>query len=214
MHTIENYFPRIQLEAGNNKSVTVPNLSTMIPETVLQRLRASALASTKQYQSLYQTTNELKVAVHIRRGDIRRDDQLRVVPISYYVRIIDHIRKVYPRAEVHVFSSLETNHFTKNDFKGISTMSGVTMHYDEAHALLAWSNFLRADVFVMGRGGFSMVPALAHSGCVVYDALNWQGKLAHWITGETVGNENELKHCIESAKNISSHSTTPIALNQ
>merc|ERR1719499_2862370 len=47
------------------------------------------------------------VGIHLRRGDVEADSTRRIEKNSYYIRVVNSIRKKLPNADVHVFTSLE-----------------------------------------------------------------------------------------------------------
>merc|ERR1712129_312647 len=113
------------------------------------------------------------VAIHIRRGDIKREDS-RATPNEYYYELIDSIQRILPNAEFHIFSStknilayIDSPLWFSRDFDGYRER-GATVHLDDDSLLTPWVHLIRAHVFVMSKSSFSYVPAVLNSNCLVH----------------------------------------------
>jgi hypothetical protein len=116
----------------------------------------------------------LRAVVHIRRGDVTPCDSLRYLPNSYYLELI---RRYVPRHfEVVIYSernSFETWHdfanYTRiladdekhnnsdgNDVSGVEDAKGIR------DVILAWEAMMNADVLILSKSSFSIVPAILH----------------------------------------------------
>jgi len=125
---------------------------------------------------------KLKMAVHVRRGDLSMGSYDRVFNNSYYLDLIDMTKSLVDgRADVHVFTSLngavgEQPLWSSSDFADFRK-AGVAVHFEEADPVTAWAHFVRADVFLSSPSSFSVAVAPLSKGCVLNsgDALlrNW-----------------------------------------
>jgi hypothetical protein len=136
-------------------------------------------------QPLYFTRHP-SVAIHVRRGDVRRDGKWasRYTDVGYYVKAVAIIRHHWPAADIHAFSALEASGMSRQDdnktFSQLTTM-GVALHFDGS-AKTDWAHFIQADIVVLAKSSFSHAAALARRrGCVVYQPF-WAGKLSSWTT--------------------------------
>jgi hypothetical protein len=70
----------------------------------------------------------------------------------------------------------------------------VSREYDIEEAtndvISAWAHFIKADIFLMAKSGFSHVPALLSKGCVVYQEY-WHSKMPQWISVVESSFDNE-----------------------
>lgn len=112
------------------------------------------------------------VALHVRRGDVHTSNSRvarsvythHYVADSAYLDIIGVVLRRYPSADVHVWSSAE-GFYTNASFEPFAR-AGATLHID-TDEMEAQAHFATADVFVMGRSCFSLLPALLNPNCVV-----------------------------------------------
>jgi len=111
------------------------------------------------------------VVLHVRRGDAkgkrRTNDQ-------FYYNVVHDIKKHLPNADVHLFSE-----GSPDEFDGYR-QQGVQLHLDSTDVREAWEYFSSADVFVMAKSSFSMVPALFNTNCVIYTPF-WHSPLDEWM---------------------------------
>jgi len=126
---------------------------------------------------------KLKMAVHVRRGDLSMGSYDRVFNNSYYLDLIKMTRSlVGGRADVHVFSSLnatvgEQPLWSSSDFADFRK-AGVAVHFEEADSVTAWAHFVRADVFLSSPSSFSLGVAPLSKGCVLFAG---KPMLKNWV---------------------------------
>jgi hypothetical protein len=98
----------------------------------------------------------LRVVVHIRRGDVTPCDPLRYLPNSYYLELI---RRYAPRhAELTIYSQRDSVE-PWDDFANYS----LNLADDEGDDVIAaWEAMMNADVLILSKSSFSIVPALLH----------------------------------------------------
>jgi len=114
-----------------------------------------------------------RVAVHIRRGDVKADNQMRYIPNSYYVDVITKIKHISQEAEIFIFSESHSS-----ESFDVFRQLGCKLFLD-ADLEFTWKEMIFADVLVMSKGSFSYVPAIYNSNFVIYYPA-WYTKLAHW----------------------------------
>lgn len=180
MHKIEKVLPaqELSIDGGVTKK-NVSNLGHIITPEFLKKIRAANPRRLEGVDYKFYPGAHPTVAIHIRRGDIGPSDKLRYTPNSYYIDIARRIRAVYPEADIHAFTSLEGGH-QGQEFAEFQQVS-IPVHFEDVHAQLSWSHFMKADIFIMAKSGFSHVPALLSEHCVVYEPFH-MGKLPHWAT--------------------------------
>jgi hypothetical protein len=114
-----------------------------------------------------------RVAVHVRRGDVKIGNAKRTRPNAYYIHEISNARRDFPSASVTVFSQGKEEDFS--EFVSIGCALALNTKLD-----VAWRAFMQADVFIMSPSSFSYVPALLNfAGSVVYTPF-WHLPLAKW----------------------------------
>lgn len=121
-------------------------------------------------------TDEFIIAVHVKRGIVtpcstRRDGYSRYLPNSHYLRLID--KYMQPNAKVHIFSQNQS-HEKFDDFAS----RGYELHLDHETSEV-WRTIAIADVVIMSRSSFSLVPSLVSNGTVVYTPF-WHKPLDSW----------------------------------
>lgn len=121
-------------------------------------------------------TDQFVIAVHVKRGIVtpcstRRDGYSRYLPNSHYLRLIDKYMK--PNAKVHIFSQVQS-HEKFDDFES----RGYELHLDHPTSEV-WRTIAIADVVIMSRSSFSLVPSLVTNGTVVYTPF-WHKPLDSW----------------------------------
>lgn len=121
--------------------------------------------------------NDFIVAVHIRRGDVRRDNKwsFRYTPNSYYLNIINNIKKEHNNAKIYVFSESKSQE-NFNDFIKL----GCIMKLD-TDLVEAWNYFIQADVLLLASSAFSIVPAIYNQNKVIYVWNKYFQPLKGWI---------------------------------
>lgn len=118
------------------------------------------------------------IAVQVRRGDItpcrkKKEGYDQYLPNSHYLSLIEEYKKDKPDARVIIFSQSKAHEsFDVFHEKGYEVSLD-----DELHDI--WREFLAADVLILSRSDFSMMPALVTKGTVVYTAF-WNHPLRNW----------------------------------
>jgi hypothetical protein len=123
-----------------------------------------------------QRTNRTMVAVHIRRSDVTpcNDHDRRYLSNAYYKRVLEtYAPNTYNNYSVEIFSessSLEP----LQEFAAYGKM-----RLDES-ILETWQSMMTADIFIMSKSSFSIVPAILNRhGTIVYTSF-WYEPLPQW----------------------------------
>jgi len=116
------------------------------------------------------------IIVHMLRGNAspcKQENQgyQSYLPNSHYLKLIDKYMK--PGARVIIYTSGKSFE-SLNEFKrrGYEVNTGTSLKE-------SWKEFVTADVFIMSRSDFSMVPAMVAKGTVVYTPF-WHKTLRRW----------------------------------
>ena len=124
-----------------------------------------------------QNNNDFIVALHIRRGDVKKDNKwsFRYTQNSYYLKIIDDIKNNHNNAKIYVFSESKSQE-SFDDF----TKLGCIMKLD-TDLVEAWNYFIQADILVLASSAFSIVPAIYNQNKVIYVWNKYFQPLKGWI---------------------------------
>jgi hypothetical protein len=133
----------------------------------------------RDYQVEYPPKNDdtFTIAVHIRRDDVtpcmlpKEDFYDSYLPNSYYHTLIDQNMK--PGARVVIFTQ-------KKSYEPLSSFTdkGYEIQIDSDMAD-AWKTMVNADVLILSKSSFSVVPGVLCRGKVLY-APFWHYPLKHW----------------------------------
>lgn len=179
---------------GNSTYERVLVLDPLLHEKFRRKLMASNQQLHKpDANKMLFSPERFSVALHLRRGDVLPTNRGRFTKDEYYLGIVKMIREVVPDADVQAFSSLEGFQNIEN-FK-MYTENDITVHFEEhADVCVAWLNMIHADMLIMAKSAFSVVPALLNFQCVVYEPSDYLGKLEHWVT-ESTFNTSYIRNC-------------------
>jgi hypothetical protein len=120
--------------------------------------------------------NVFHIAVHIRRGDVDLCRYWRrYLPNSHYLRLIQESTPANQSTRVTIFS--ETRSFESfEDFRALN----YTLKLD-TDLETVWQALLTADVAILSKSTFSLVPSFLNPNTVVYTPF-WNEGLSHWET--------------------------------
>lgn len=122
-------------------------------------------------------TNKFTIVVHIKRGDkctpckLPREGFQQYMPNSHYQRLID--KYLQPDARVVIFSQ-EGSYEPFDEFKA----KGYELHLDHPMEEV-WQTIVTADVVILSRSSFGLLPSLVTKGTVVYTPF-WHKPLRGW----------------------------------
>merc|ERR1712032_1041874 len=106
-------------------------------------------------------SGKLSVAIHLRRGDLNKRAQ-RHTPDRYYLRLADVVRKTFPTADIHLWSSTDVQagpQWWKSEDFDVYRKRGIEVHLDDDTLLEPWAHMARAHILIMSISTFSYVPA-------------------------------------------------------
>jgi hypothetical protein len=153
------------------------------------------------------TSSSRTLVVHIRRGDVspcNNITEFRYLPNSYYIALIQKYQTANHRVIVH---SQERSYESWSDFNGFDRLElKLDSTLEET-----WQDMIEADVYIMSKSSFSLVPALlTNASIVVRPDCHWIANVAQWVTVDrsvTVGSKakmqelrNECKEWFDSTK--------------
>jgi hypothetical protein len=125
-------------------------------------------------------TRQRRAVLHIRRGDVQpcNDPEDRYLPNAYYQQtLLEHVPSDY-QITIHSESqSLEG----WDDLKKTLTNKWNTIDWKfDSPILTAWKDMMTADIFVMSKSSFSIIPAILNrQGIIIYTPF-WYEPLPHW----------------------------------
>lgn len=124
---------------------------------------------------LWSSNATLRVAVHVRRGDVMaRFLSRRILGNSYYLTIMDYIAEMAPGAEFIIFGetpfSCRRPGFLIADF---AQRDDVTLRINTPLEEV-WAHLASADVVIESKSTFSQVPVLYNTKGVALEALSEQ----------------------------------------
>lgn len=120
--------------------------------------------------------DKFTIAVHIKRGNVEpclrtRDGFSRYLPNSHYQRLID--KYMQPGARVAIFSQ-ESSYESLSEFEE----RGYELHIGHPTSEV-WQTIVVADVVILSRSSFGLIPSLVTKGIVVYTPF-WHKPLRNW----------------------------------
>ncbi|CAK0881517.1 unnamed protein product, partial [Prorocentrum cordatum] len=199
---------RVMLEVSNlilgmdDESVRGWKQEDYLTPRFMQTLRSQATPQLgARLRRFYPDGLQAPLAVlHVRRGDVSEThEKSRMTPNAWYLRMIARIRRHWPEAEVHVFSSTEGRH-SPSEFDEFRA-ANATVHLD-GDTLDDWAHFALAQVFVMAASSFSYAPALLNTNCVVFQLFP-PGRFGDWMYSPDESRrtyEQEFGECIQRAR--------------
>jgi hypothetical protein len=129
----------------------------------------------------------VQVAVHIRRGDVSlcmKEESFRYIPNLHYQKILENmVLPQHPNANITIFSESEN----ADDWHGLSKYHLAL----DVNPVDVWKSMVDADVLVMSKSSFSLVPAVFSAGEVIYTPF-WHNPLSTWnIVPESIVAESQ-----------------------
>lgn len=135
-------------------------------------------------ETKYDYTNDINIAIHIRRPDIYDrnlyrydyDDRLSV-PSSLYVTIIKQFLACYNNVKIHIYSQLLNNQSEFDLYKSID-QNKIVLHIDEPLDK-TFIEMVYADILVMAPSALSYTAAVLSDSIIYYIPFNCP-PLSHW----------------------------------
>jgi hypothetical protein len=133
-------------------------------------------------------SSRLRVAVHMRRGDVTPEHPGRFTPVGPVGSTITQLKSLLDargmRYRLSVYSQGAASDFIELQRLGAKL-------FLDADALWTMQQLVDADILVMSRSSFSYVPALISEGMKLYEPF-WHPPLADWIVRERKGGFDEI----------------------
>jgi hypothetical protein len=124
----------------------------------------------------------VKIAIHIRRGDVStRMNVDRYVPLDYYQQIINKLSTSHENAQFFIFTEISPENASEFiDFQNANKNISMKIIPD-IDILTTLEYLIKADVLVMSKSSFSYVAGLYNKNTVFYMDF-WHAKLDRWKT--------------------------------
>jgi hypothetical protein len=209
--TVKNTFYQIKaasfdLEAiASRKGLTLDDYFNPAFLAVMRNLTICSVKRELFERSLFHKhgAKKLRVVAHIRRGDIHAEDKSRWTPDAFFIGVLTAIRDLYPRAELHVFSSVSDPLHNVTVWKPYWD-TGVHVHITDEYlptnteqTVTALAHLMSADVFIMSKSSFSAMAAFYNPNCVLYTPF-YHGHMKNWIVLPSDFNLEATKDILKS----------------
>ena len=152
-------------------------------------------AQSSEKPDLYFIPSKINVAIHIRRGEISKEDSKRYTNNHFVLNIIKKISTILNNSGTdpvfHIFSQGDTGEFLDIH------LDSVIFHLKEC-PFTAFHHMVSADILVMAKSSFSYSAALFSKGAIIYLPF-WHKPLQNWIAVNKNGgfNKKKLKNILE-----------------
>jgi hypothetical protein len=159
----------------------------------------------------------LRVAVHLRRGELLVVSRDRLLPNEYYISVAQNVSRVLEalridyEIEIHtevankefivepdhhgIFNRISSPAIVSPKMNGLDEFSALPnlVHCINDNAIDCLGKLATADILIMSRSSFSYVGALLNrNGIILYHPF-WHPQLSSWITVDSHGQFNEVK---------------------
>lgn len=115
------------------------------------------------------------IAIHIRRGDVKKTCNQRYTSNNEYIDIINKLKQLYPDYKITIFSE-----GIEDDFKELQDLDinfQLNVNIKET-----FHSMVQAKVLVLAKSSFSYCAGLLNENIVHYPIKFWHRKLDHWKT--------------------------------
>jgi len=104
------------------------------------------------------------ISIHIRRGDVTiKSYPKRYVPIDFYKKLIEKLKKIYENYQIHIFTEIKKN---LNEFDYFKNQN-IKIHANE-NVFESFYNLTKSDVLVTAPSSFSILAGLYNTSKVFY----------------------------------------------
>lgn len=144
----------------------------------LNRRRKSPMSQRDTTMVQSEKRNQTMV-IHIRRGDVHPCDDFilpRYMPNSHYLALLKKYRRAYHK-RVIIHSEYRSR---VEDWSDFAPIDNVQLKLD-VDPIETWRDILEADVFIMSKSSFSLVPALFTNAKIVVYTPFWHRPRPHWV---------------------------------
>lgn len=152
--------------------------------------------NTERIPNLLFDENILNVAIHVRRGDIRKGDYTgRFTSAQKLKKVIQQIENVFGFNDYKIFIFCEEK---QSDLEKLESENIQNIYHLDIFDVL--DHLIHADLLVTSKSTISYIPALASSGIVIYEPY-WHQPLPEWLNMDELF-ENELIKKLEHSTKI------------
>jgi len=155
---------------------------------LLPKFRQKYAESTEK-PDLYFDLSRINVAIHIRRGEISKEDSSRYTSNSLVLSVIRNISSALSDLKeepvFHIFSQGDIEEFLDVQ------LPGIIFHLKEC-PFTAFHHMVSADVLVMAKSSFSYSAALFSKGIIMYLPF-WHKPLRNWVVVKKNGRFDKRK---------------------
>lgn len=141
----------------------------------------------------YKKNDIFTIAIHIRRGDVDINFKDRYIEDKYYINLIVQFTKILKEAKkkfkIHIYSQKELK---TELYENLNCTFFINTDFSES-----WLDMINADIFVMSKSTFSMVPAIYNSNMVIYHPFFFN-PLKSWISAKDSNFESSIKKYIQN----------------
>ena len=129
----------------------------------------------KCYYSTPKPSVDIDIAIHIRRGDVTRQQHTeRYTDNVYYIKIIKKLKQLYPTYKITIFSEGKYEDFYNLGLEE-SCYQLNTNVFETFHSLVC------AKVLIQSYSSFSYCAGLLNQNIVYHYDTFWHKKLDHWL---------------------------------
>jgi len=136
----------------------------------------------KQINRQQEENNKMEdptMVLHVRRGDVHPCDNNtydRYLPNSHYLTLIDKYRtEDHHRVILH-----SEQHSRIEPWSDFDEIDGLELKLD-TDPVETWRDILNADVYIMSKSSFSLVPALFSKASKIIYTPFWHRRQQHWV---------------------------------
>jgi hypothetical protein len=122
--------------------------------------------------------DNIDIAIHIRRGDVKFDNIKRHTDNNFYVKIIQELRNKYPFYKITIFSEGDYEEFRDIGLEENCYKLNIDI-CETFHSLVC------SKVLIMAKSSFSYSAALLNVNTIYYIDF-WHKKLNHWLNIESL----------------------------
>ena len=166
--------------------------------------------------------NYLKIAVHIRRGELLVLDSQRMLPIDYYINIMTYLETLIQtkykdiKYEFHIFSETVKEDLTvtpshhgilnrinsnivvksnENEFLKLKNFKNVIMHINE-NPVITLTEMINCNCIIASKSSFSYTSSIINKNALIIFPIFWHNLSSKWISIYDQQNPtNDLKKC-------------------
>ena len=136
-------------------------------------------------------SEKLKIAVHIRRGDILSHEvnKERIIPMEYFNNVMDKIKMVLTECNLEYSLSL---HIEGNS----DGFNHDHVKFQDENPISSFMDLFNSDLIVSSKSSHSSVPPMLSGKIMIYPNDSWFAPLPGWLPADKEGNFDAEKLAI------------------